>query len=157
MPWCVTLDYSFPLDLPGFRQPATPVDGAIATAELAVSAVQEQYFVFHPFPAGAVFDSFKPQIAAEAAQQLKQQVCFLRCIFGNPFRRINLDPRWLNFNVIETATAIYESREFDEMGVLADALLNAGCDSDELLNHCRGDGPHVFGCWVLDLIRSKRV
>jgi len=38
------------------------------------------------------------------------------------------------------------------MPVLADALMDAGCDNDEILNHCRGDGPHVRGCWVVDLV-----
>jgi hypothetical protein len=41
------------------------------------------------------------------------------------------------------------------MPILADALQDAGCDNDEILNHCRGAGIHVKGCWVVDLILSK--
>ena len=41
------------------------------------------------------------------------------------------------------------------MPILADALMDAGCDSEEVINHCRGPGPHVRGCWVVDLILSK--
>jgi hypothetical protein len=38
------------------------------------------------------------------------------------------------------------------MQVLADALLDAGCDEDALITHCRSEGPHVRGCWGVDLI-----
>ena len=37
----------------------------------------------------------------------------------------------------------------------ADALQDAGCDNDDILDHCRGDGPHVRGCWVVDLVLGK--
>jgi hypothetical protein len=41
-------------------------------------------------------------------------------------------------------------RDFSAMPILADALQDAGCDNDDVLNHCRGAGPHVRGCWVVD-------
>jgi len=50
---------------------------------------------------------------------------------------------------------MYDAREFSAMPILADALQDAGCDSDDVLNHCRGDGPHVRGCWVVDLVMGK--
>jgi hypothetical protein len=33
--------------------------------------------------------------------------------------------------------------------------MDAGCDADAVLAHCRGPGPHARGCWVVDLILSK--
>ena len=39
--------------------------------------------------------------------------------------------------------------------ILADALQDAGCGNADILNHCRGDGPHVRGCWVVDLVLGK--
>jgi hypothetical protein len=39
--------------------------------------------------------------------------------------------------------------------VLADALEGAGCDNPDLLGHLRGPGPHVRGCWALDLLLGK--
>ena len=27
--------------------------------------------------------------------------------------------------------------------------------TEDILNHCRGDGPHVKGCWVVDLVLGK--
>ena len=55
----------------------------------------------------------------------------------------------------DLAKAIYEDRAFERMPILADALMDGGCDSADIINHCRGDGPHVRGCWVVDLILGK--
>jgi hypothetical protein len=77
-------------------------------------------------------------------------------IFGNPFHRINLDPSLLSRNLVQLAQAIYDDRAFDRMPELADALQEAGCDNDEILGHCRGPGPHVRGCWVVDLVLGKQ-
>ncbi len=76
-------------------------------------------------------------------------------IFGNPFRPVTIDPAWLTEPVHSLAAGIYAERAFDRMPVLADALEEAGCDSADILSHCRGDGPHVRGCWVVDLLLGK--
>ena len=87
----------------------------------------------------------------------KQQQCsILRDISGNPFDACPvLAPAWLEWNdrcVMKLAQAIYDERAFDRMPILADALEDAGCDDADILAHCRGDGPHVRGCWVVDLL-----
>jgi hypothetical protein len=82
-------------------------------------------------------------------------VSFLRDIFGNPFRPVALDPAWLTSTVVTLANSIYTDRAFDRMPILADALEEAGCDNVDVLLHCRGDGPHVKGCWVVDLVLGK--
>jgi hypothetical protein len=79
----------------------------------------------------------------------------LRDIFGNPFRPATLDPAWRTSTVVALARQMYESRDFGAMPILADALQDAGCDNEDILNHCRGDGPHVRGCWLVDLILRK--
>lgn len=78
-----------------------------------------------------------------------------RCVFGNPFRPVTLDPSWLTSIVTAIAKQMYESRDFSPMPILADALQDAGCDNTVILDHCRGPGPHVRGCWVVDLILQK--
>jgi hypothetical protein len=73
----------------------------------------------------------------------------LRDIFGNPFCPVAIDPRWLTWNfgtVPAIARHVYEERAFHDRPILADAAI---------LDHCRGPGPHVRGCWVVDLLLGK--
>src|SRR5262245_15784081 len=79
----------------------------------------------------------------------------LRELFGNPFRPVTLDPSWLTSTVTALAQHMYDNRDFSAMPILADALQDAGCDSDDILNHCRQPGEHVRGCWVVDLVLGK--
>jgi hypothetical protein len=53
------------------------------------------------------------------------------------------------------AEAIYEERTFDHLPILADALEEASYSDEALLGHLRGPGPHVRGCWAVDLILGK--
>jgi len=57
--------------------------------------------------------------------------------------------------VIKLAQAIYDDRAFDRLPILADALEEAGCTNIDILEHCRVPGPHVCGCWVVDLLLSE--
>ena len=73
-------------------------------------------------------------------------------IFGNPFRPVAFAPDWCTDTAVTPARQMYESREFAALPILADALQDAGCDSADILDHSRGSGPHVRGCWVCDLV-----
>jgi hypothetical protein len=77
-------------------------------------------------------------------------------IVGNPFREVKIERRWLTSTVIDLANAIYEGQAFDRVPILADALMDAGCNSKAIVEHCRGPGPHVRGCWTVDLLLEKR-
>jgi hypothetical protein len=86
----------------------------------------------------------------------------LRCVWGNPFRPVTFDPTWRTSMVVALAQATYEERilpagnlEPDRLGVLADALEDAGCDNADVLGHLRRPEPHVRGCWVVDLALNK--
>jgi hypothetical protein len=46
------------------------------------------------------------------------QCRLLRDIFGNPFRPVKFDPRWLTSTVVDLAQAIYDERAFDRMPIL---------------------------------------
>ena len=83
------------------------------------------------------------------------QADLLRDIFGNPFRSVTLDLAFLAPKVVSLTQTIYDEREFDKMHSLAVALEASGCDNADVLNHCRGPGPHVRGCWVVDSILGK--
>lgn len=76
-----------------------------------------------------------------------------REVFG-PGRKPRFLVRWRSETVRLLADAIHVDQAFDRLPILADALEEAGCDNTDLLNHCRGPGPHVFGCWALDLVRG---
>jgi len=83
------------------------------------------------------------------------QTDLIRDIFGNPFRPVTFDPAWRTTIAVQLAQGMYDSRDFAAMPILADALQDAGCDNADILDHCRGAGPHVRGCWVVDLVLGK--
>jgi hypothetical protein len=89
-------------------------------------------------------------------------LALLHDIFGNHFRPVSIEPVLLTTTVMNLASAAYEERalpsgEFDtaRLAILADALEEAGCANADILNHLRGPGPHVRGCWVIDLLIGK--
>ncbi len=118
------------------RQAAKPEGEAWASANVA------GYFV---------------QCATEHRRDERVVQCdLIRKIFGNPFRPVSFDPNWRTWDVMALAAGIYDEKAFDRTPILADALQDAGCDSDAILNHLRGpDATHVRGCWVLDLVLGK--
>ena len=93
-------------------------------------------------------------LADGAAEQLVQ-ASMMRDSLGNPFRPVTLDPSWLSSTAICIAQGIYDDKAFDRLPILADALQDAGCENADILNHLRSDGPHVKGCWALDLVLGK--
>ncbi|MBP3957292.1 hypothetical protein J8F10_18765 [Gemmata sp. G18] len=96
-----------------------------------------------------------PAASGGATDERAAQVELLRDIFGNPFRPLTFDLAWLTSDVLALAHGIYEERAFDRVPILADALQDAGCDNTDILSHCRSEGAHVRGCWVVDLVLGK--
>ncbi len=114
----------------------------------------------------ARYASGNPQIANPVNAPLRQYLArLLQEVFGSFFRPFAIDRArlaWNNGTISKLAQAIYDDRQlpsghFDtaRLAVLADALEEAGCDNKDILDHCRGPGPHVRGCWVVDLILGK--
>lgn len=91
----------------------------------------------------------------ERSDATTRQCEILRELFGNPFRRPAMDVRWFTSDVVGVARGIYAERAFERMPILADALMDAGCDDERIIGHCLGDKAHVRGCWLLDLVLSK--
>jgi hypothetical protein len=90
----------------------------------------------------------------------------LRDIIGNPFRHSHPLPAaalaWNDGTVRRIAEGIYDDRRLPEgtldtgrLAILANALLDAGCDDEKLIAHCRSDGPHVRGCWGVDFCLGR--
>ena len=79
----------------------------------------------------------------------------IRGVFGNPFRPASFSPQWRTETALILAKLMYESRDFSLMPILADAIQDVGCEQEEILSHCQGGGPHVRGCWVVDLVLGK--
>jgi hypothetical protein len=46
-------------------------------------------------------------------------------------------------------------KAFDRLPILADALQDAGCENEDILNYCRQAGEHVKGCWLVDRLFEK--
>lgn len=68
---------------------------------------------------------------------------------------------YLTDTVKGIAQAAYDNRnddgtlQQDRLAVLSDALEDSGGDNADLLFHLRSQGPHVRGCWALDLVLGK--
>jgi hypothetical protein len=132
--------------------------------ELVLHALDE---VISGLPAATRASSLVERIeewvdAAESANpvsELRQRLpSLLTDIFGNPFRGEVLEARGAYFKrtwVLDMAERIYDDYEFDCLPLLADALEDTGCTDAELLGHLRGPGPHVRGCWAVDLVLGK--
>lgn len=97
----------------------------------------------------------------EAAERAVRKVLprFLYELVGNPFSDYRFEAKWRTETVIGLARGIDAERAFDRMPILADALLDADCDSEPVLRHLRGTekhttekSTHTRGCWVLDRI-----
>jgi hypothetical protein len=97
--------------------------------------------------------------AVRERDEARAQCNLLRDSFGNPFRPVAFEPRWLSWHggcVVQLARDIYEERRFDHLPILADALEEAGCDDEEILWHCRAETEHARGCWVVDSILGRK-
>ncbi len=84
----------------------------------------------------------------------------LRDIFGPlAVGPVTIAPHVLEWNdrlVVRLTGGIYEEKAFGRLPVLADALLDAGCDNEDVLSHAREQVTgHVRGCWLLDLLLSR--
>ena len=75
---------------------------------------------------------------------------------AGPDTPVAFDLSWRTDTAVLLARQMYDSRDFSAMPILADALQDAGCDNEDVLNHCRDTGAkHVRGCWVVDLVLGK--
>jgi hypothetical protein len=138
---------------------------AATAAEIAVETearyvVENATLIAADAAAHAIAENVKPDDydaewrAARNAEVIEQSH-LLRDLFAPFVPRLVPDRIWRTDTAVSLACQMYESRDFSAMPILADALQDAGCDSTAILDHCRGPGPHVRGCFVVDLLLGK--
>jgi hypothetical protein len=107
-------------------------------------------------------DRWPPEVEAASEAESTAHCSLFRDIFNNPFRPVSIDPAWFTPTVISLAQAAYDIRDLPggtldnaRLAVLADVLEGTACDNADILNHLRSPGPHVRGCFALDLLLEK--
>jgi hypothetical protein len=87
----------------------------------------------------AMINGVRPSHCLQVSRLIRESL-------GNPFRPVAVDPIWLTSTVVALATGVYQDRAFERLPILADALQDAGCANDDLLNHLRTFV--VVGLWI---------
>lgn len=137
-------------DYPTCATAAVP-DGAVRAAEWAARA-ECQHFTRDTYR-----DLTWTVAKIAGATERRAQADCIRDIFGVlSFRPVTSDLCWLTSTVELLASSIYQERAFDRLPILSDALIDAGCNNEDILSHCRSSGDHCRGCWVVDLVLGKK-
>ena len=128
---------------------------AIGAADQAVFAIAGNAMQDQGANLQAIADPFASNQCTALDSERAAQVKAVHDIFGNTFHPLNHVSFKLAGPVIALGQAIYSERSFDRLPILADAMEEAGCNNEEILNHCRSGGEHSRGCWVIDLVMGK--
>ena len=65
--------------------------------------------------------------------------------------------RWRTADARAVARGIATDRAFHRLPILADALMDAGCDDERILGCCRGERRLPGKCWVVEeILRAGR-
>jgi hypothetical protein len=136
----------------------------VIIAKEAWAAVEGACRPAKPLPSKSTFHAAQVALLVSGdpeakAVEMRCQADILRDLVGNPFASAAaFDKGWLQWNdsaVARLAQGIYREWAFERMPVLGDALPEAGCRDDNVLDHCRSNRPHHRGCWVLDRLLEQ--
>jgi hypothetical protein len=140
--------------------PLTPLQ--YAAAELASTTCWANRTLLRGGPVVLRRLASQPEGHRQLGQNLASAVPLLLDIFGNRFRKVIFKPVSPTPTVLSLAQAAYDERllpsgelDRDRLGIVGDALEDAGCEDAYFLGHLRGGGPHVRGCWALDSLLGK--
>ena len=93
---------------------------------------------------------------ATFAEARAHQAELVRDIFPPPGYTPVLRPDWRTDTAVALARQMDETGDFFAVPILADALQDAGCDDDIILDRCRApSGIHCRGNWVVDLVLGR--
>ena len=129
------------------------MSSVVATAE--VVAVREAYERLMGRPEHEINQDYPAAAGTIAEGEERRALAVLARDIFNPFRPVTADPSWLTSTVVALAHGTYAKRAFDRLPILADALQDAGCEDPTVLDHLRRPGPHVRGCWAVDLVLGR--
>jgi hypothetical protein len=149
---------------------ATGWELADAREALQQDSLKESMVPYYVTHEGPEIQQLAARVACDVFWQVRGEegsaelAALCREIFG-PFRPVAIDPAWLLWEgglVSGLARAATSERALPagtldrtRLAVLADAADEVGCTRAELLDHLRGPGPHVLGCWAVDLLAGK--
>jgi hypothetical protein len=141
-----------------FGFPWTDADLRRSLHDAVRSALHWVLHIFSPtFGLGDVLQEKATNALLRAEEQ--HLIAIVRDVVGNPFRLSTPLPAavlaWNDATVRRLAESIYGERAFGKFPVLADGLLDAGCQDEELMRHFRSEGPHAKGCWGVDLVLGR--
>lgn len=108
-----------------------------------------EWAVAHPHATGGLRQS-----GVVRAEQAKQSD-LIRAVFPNPWAPVTMKRAWVTPDVHRLAESAYKDKDAQALPVLADALEEAGCTSQPLLDALRKPTPVVRGNWALDLVLRK--
>ncbi len=124
-----------------------------------VSAGYEIYladlWIPRPFLKQGYLDGSQLRCLAEPGDQGGIELLPWNAEEGSP---VVLDPLWLSWNegmIPKIAQNIAAERRLEDLPILADALEEAGCADQGLLDHLRQPRPHSGPCWVIDLLTEN--
>jgi hypothetical protein len=152
--------------LPGKGFELDPVRGAIFAASYAVKgAARSQYYAITDGSNASTLNAAEEAGSAGGEAGLREsvaQVALLHDLFGVAFRTPTFEISWRTTTVATVAQGAYRTRRLPAgileptgLAILADAIEQTGCINADILDHLRGLGPHVRGCWALDLVLGK--
>jgi hypothetical protein len=155
--------------------PINAASAAIWSLQAVYLAAQESWPPPAPLSApsffGRVAERLKRMLEDDPVSRVKTdeqsaQCRLLACVYGNPFRPLQVDDSWLTWDggtVQRLAWAADDERALpggtlddSRLAVLSDALEDAGCTDSNLLGHLRRPGPHARGCHVIDLLLGRQ-
>jgi hypothetical protein len=148
--------YKFWAELPEEHPLKNPAGAAMSVAEAIASWVATLTFE------ETGYARWRKRGALKGDLDFREEAVVFRDLIGNPFRPVVFNSAWRNPVVLALAQAAYDERTLpagtldpERLAVLADALEDAGCDNTQILKHLRSPGPHMRGCWPVDLLLDK--
>ena len=142
-------------ELEGTQNYECDEDPALDAAAIPCNAERAAYVAYCLVGDGGTNQRGTPDFWVRANAERASQANLLREIVGNPFCPATITSAiraWNDGTIVKLARVIYEELAFDRFPVLADALEDAGCNDNVILEHLRGPGAHARGCFALDAI-----